>query len=310
MERDGQLIRDRRKAYGRVDKMDLLAGRVSGHRDGYGWFIPNQGGDDLYLPSRQMQKVFDGDEVLVRKTGLGFKGRGEGSIVEVIGHNTQEVAGRYYKENGIQLVRPDNTRINHNILIASDEKVRAQSGQYVIVKITQQPGRKNPPAGTIAQVLGDHMVPGMEIDVAIRSHNIPHNWPQAVTDQANALGEEVDDASKQYRVDLRQLPFVTIDGEDARDFDDAVYCEAQFTKSGKPKGWALWVAIAGVSSYVKPGSALDQEALLRGTSVYFPDHVIPMLPEALSNGLCSLKPEVDRLVVVCEMTISAAAAIF
>ncbi len=306
MERDGQLIRDRRRAYGRVDKMDLLAGRVSGHRDGYGWFIPNQGGDDLYLPSRQMQKVFDGDEVLVRETGFGFKGRREGSIVEVIGHNTQEVVGRYYKENGIQFVRPDNTRINHDIMIANEEKVKAQSGQYVIVDITQQPGRKTPPAGIITQVLGDHMAPGMEIDVAIRSHNIPHNWPQAVTDQASQLGAEVSETDKQHRVDLRHLPFVTIDGEDARDFDDAVYCEAQFTKAGKPKGWKLWVAIADVSSYVAPDSALDQEAVVRGTSVYFPDHVIPMLPEALSNGLCSLKPDVDRLVVVCEMNISAA----
>lgn len=304
MERDGQLIRDRRKAYGRVDKMDLLAGRVQGHKDGYGFFIPQDGGDDLYLTFRQMQKVFDGDEVLVRPSGSGFKGKREGVIVEVLSHNTQQLVGRFFKERGIQFVRPDNPRMPIDVLVALGDEGNAQQGQYVEIEITQQPNRKNPATGKVIQVLGDHMAPGMEIDVAIRSHNIPHVWPAAVEAEANALPTDVADADKKSRIDLRKLPFVTIDGEDARDFDDAVYCEKK--KSG---GWRLWVAIADVSHYVHPNAPLDQEAQLRGNSVYFPDHVIPMLPEALSNGLCSLNPEVDRLCMVCEMTISAAGKI-
>ena len=305
MERDGQVIRDRRGAYGRVDKMDLLRGKVIGHRDGYGWFAPVEGGDDLYLPARQMQKVFDGDEVLVRPTGFGFKGRREATIVEIIAHNTQEVVGRFFQESGIQFVRPENGRISFDILIPPHQQDEAKPGQYVVAAITQQPGRNNPPTGKIIQVLGDHMAPGMEIEVAIRSHGIPHVWPQTVEQAAKQFGATVYDQDKRCRVDLRHLNFVTIDGEDARDFDDAVYCEPLRTRSKKSNGWRLWVAIADVSTYVTPDSALDQEAQLRGTSVYFPDYVIPMLPEELSNGLCSLNPEVDRLVVVCEMTLSA-----
>jgi len=305
MERDGQVIRDRRGAYGRVDKMDLLRGKVIGHRDGYGWFAPVEGGDDLYLPARQMQKVFDGDEVLVRPTGFGFKGRREATIVEIIAHNTQEVVGRFFQESGIQFVRPENGRISFDILIPPHQQDEAKPGQYVVAAITQQPGRNNPPTGKIIQVLGDHMAPGMEIEVAIRSHGIPHVWPQTVEQAAKQFGATVYDQDKRCRVDLRHLNFVTIDGEDARDFDDAVYCEPLRTRSKKSNGWRLWVAIADVSTYVTPDSALDQEAQLRGTSVYFPDYVIPMLPEELSNGLCSLNPEVDRLVVICEMTLSA-----
>lgn len=300
MERDGQLIRDRRAAYGRVDKMNLLRGMVQGHKDGYGFFIPAAGGDDLYLTFRQMQKVFDGDEVLVRPAGLGFKGRREAVIIEVLARNTREVVGRYYKENGIRFVRPDNPRLTMDVMLPADEPTEAKDGQYVVVEIIQQPDRKHPPAGRITQVLGDHMAPGMEIDVAVRSHGIPHVWPQDVLAQAEGLADEVSEKHKQHRVDLRKLPFVTIDGEDARDFDDAVYCEKK-----RGGGWRLWVSIADVSSYVEPGSPLDREARLRGTSVYFPDHVIPMLPEALSNGLCSLNPQVDRLVLTCEMTVSA-----
>lgn len=300
MERDGQLIRDRRAAYGRVDKMNLLRGMVQGHKDGYGFFIPAAGGDDLYLTFRQMQKVFDGDEVLVRPAGYGFKGRREAVIIEVLARNTKEIVGRYYKENGIKFVRPDNPRLTMDVMLPPDEAVEAKDGQYVVVEIIQQPGRKHPPAGRIIQVLGDHMAPGMEIDVAVRSHGIPHVWPQDVLEQAEGFADEVREEHKQHRVDLRKLPFVTIDGEDARDFDDAVYCEKK-----RGGGWRLWVAIADVSSYVEPGSPLDREAQQRGTSVYFPDHVIPMLPEALSNGLCSLNPQVDRLVLTCEMTVSA-----
>lgn len=301
MSRDGQLLSNRKSGYGVLNKMDLIRGRVQGHKDGFGFVIPAEGGDDLYLSYRQMRRVLDGDEVLVRETGQDFKGRREGSIVEVLSHNTHQVVGRYFSEDGIYFVRPDNPRISHDILIAPENRGQAKRNQFVVVEVTQQPGRKNPPAGRVLEVLGEHMAPGMEIDVAIRSHGIPHMWPSDVQSEANSLPVEVADSDKQQRVDLRDLPFVTIDGEDARDFDDAVYCEPK--KSG---GWRLYVAIADVSHYVALGTGLDREAQVRGNSVYFPDFVVPMLPEALSNGLCSLNPKVDRLSMVCEMTVSAA----
>ncbi len=301
MERDGQLMRNRRWAYGPVDHLDLIKGRVHGHKDGFGFVIPATGGDDLYLAGRQMRKVFDGDEVLVRDSGKGYRGKREGHIVEVIARNTHQVVGRFYSESGVNFVRPDNARLIHDVMIPADEAANAEAGQYVVVEITQQPDRRQHPAGRVLEVLGDHMAPGMEIDVAIRSHGIPHLWPSDVSAEANALDSEVVEADKEHRVDLRDQPFVTIDGEDARDFDDAVLC----IPNKKTKGWRLFVAIADVSHYVTIGSALDREAQVRGTSVYFPDHVVPMLPEAISNGLCSLNPHVDRLAMVCEMSISA-----
>ncbi len=301
MERDGQILRNRRGAYGAVQEMDLLRGRVSGHRDGFGFLITGNG-DDIYLANREMRKVFDGDEVLVRISGIDPKGRQEGSIVEVLAHNTQHVVGRYSQQGkGSARIRPDNPRIAADIFIAKDNVLSAKDGQFVSVQITRQPDRFGAAEGIISEILGDHMAPGMEIDVAIRSHDIPHVWPQAVLDQAAELAAEVTEQDKLHRIDLRKLPLVTIDGEDARDFDDAVYCERK-----RGGGWRLYVAIADVSHYVKPNSALDNEAQIRGNSVYFPDHVIPMLPEALSNGLCSLNPDVDRLCMVCEMTISDA----
>lgn len=300
MERDGQLMRNRKGAYGLIDKLDLVRARVQAHRDGYGFAVPHEGGGDLYLNSRQMGTVFDGDEVLCRGTGFDHRGKKEGVIVEVISHNTRQLVGRLFDENGVVFVSPDNARINHDIIIPRENVGDASVGQYVMVEITGQPGWRKPPTGRVVEVLGDHMAPGMEIDVAIRTHNIPHQWPEAVELEAQTLSAEPLEEDKHHRIDLRKLPFVTIDGEDARDFDDAVYCEAK--KSG---GWRLWVAIADVSHYVKVDSALDQEAKLRGNSVYFPEQVVPMLPEALSNGLCSLKPAVDRLCMVCEMTISA-----
>jgi ribonuclease R len=300
MERDGQLLVNRRGAYGLVDKMDLVRGRVQGHRDGYGFLVPADGGDDLYLSARQMALLFDGDEVLGRVSGTDPRGRKEGKVVEVLVRNTTEVVGRYIEESGIGAVIPDNARVNHDILIPPRDKGDAQSGQIVSAEITDYPTRKLGAKGRIIEVLGEHMDPGMEIDVAIRSHGIPHVWPEAVLQEAAALEDEPSEADKQGRMDLRTFPFVTIDGEDARDFDDAVYCEK---KEGG--GWRLWVAIADVAHYVRPASALDEEAVVRGNSVYFPERVVPMLPEALSNGLCSLKPGVDRLAMVCEMTLSA-----
>jgi ribonuclease R len=304
MERDGQIHSNRKQAYAIVDKLDLIRGRVQGHRDGYGFLIPANGGDDIYLASRQMRKVFDGDEVLVRLAPMGVRGRQDGVIVEVLSHNTQQLVGRYFYEQGIGFVRPDNARLGHDVLVAPEDTHGASHNQFVMAEITRQPSRDNLPMARIVEVLGDHMAPGMEIDVAIRAHDIPHEWPPAVSAEASRLPVVVDDGDKQHRVDLRNLPFVTIDGEDARDFDDAVYCEAK-----KTGGWRLYVAIADVSHYVAVGSALDNEAEVRSTSVYFPDFVVPMLPEALSNGLCSLNPQVDRLAMVCEMTISASGRI-
>ncbi|MGK0499096.1 MAG: ribonuclease R [Oceanicoccus sp.] len=304
MERDGQLMLNRKGAYGLVSKMDLVRGRVQGHRDGYGFLVPHDGGDDLYLNSRQMSTVFDGDEALCRSAGYDHRGKQEGVVVEVITRNTQQVVGRIFDENGVVFVAPDSARINHDIIIPRDKVAGAEVDQYVMVEITNQPGWRQPPIGRVVDVLGDHMAPGMEIDVAIRSHNLPHVWPEAAEREAQALSAEPLEEDKLNRVDLRKLPFVTIDGEDARDFDDAVYCESKLLG-----GWRLWVAIADVSHYVQVGSALDKEATVRGNSVYFPERVVPMLPEALSNGLCSLKPAVDRLCMVCEMTISGAGKI-
>lgn len=301
MSRDGQILSNRRGAFGAIDKMNLLRGRVQGHRDGFGFVLDPNSDDDVYLSNRQMKQIFDGDEVVVRINNGNPRGRREGSIVEVLHRNTQQLVGRLFSESGINYVRPDNPRISQDVMVTKDKLMGAERGDYVVVAITQQPDRRNLPAGEIAEVLGEHLAPGMEIDVAIRSHDIPNVWPSGVLAEAENLPDEVDDLDKRKRVDLRKLPFVTIDGEDARDFDDAVYAEVK--KSG---GWRLYVAIADVSHYVMPESALDVEAINRGNSVYFPDFVVPMLPEALSNGLCSLNPQVDRLVMVCEMTISAA----
>ena len=301
MERDGQLMRNRKGQYCLVAKMDLIKARIQAHRDGYGFAIPEDGSEDFYLNSRQMSQVFDGDIVLCRANGVDQRGRREGVIVEVIKRNTQQLVGRYAEENGIAFVIPDNTRIQHDIFVAEGEgELKPEAGQYVVVELLTQPQWRARPTGKIVEIMGEHMAAGMEIDVAIRSHEIPYLWPDGVVAESEQLADEPTEQDKLGRIDLRELPFVTIDGEDARDFDDAVYCEVK--KSG---GWRLWVAIADVSHYVKVGSALDKEALNRGNSVYFPERVVPMLPEALSNGLCSLKPEVDRLCMVCEMTISA-----
>ncbi|MCL4110141.1 UNVERIFIED_CONTAM: hypothetical protein GTU68_026661 [Idotea baltica] len=247
-----------------------------------------------------MQFVFDGDEVLVTVTGVDRRGRPEGKVVEVLTRGHTSIVGRYQEESGIGFVIPDNNRINHQILIPPLEKGAALSGQIVTAVITDYPVRNFQARGTVSEVLGDHLDPGLEIDVAIRSHGIPWVWPEAVVDEAGQLESEPREQDKEQRIDLRDLPFVTIDGEDARDFDDAVYCEQL-----KDGAWRLWVAIADVSHYVRPGSALDEEGAMRGNSVYFPERVVPMLPEALSNGLCSLKPAVDRLAMTCEMNLSA-----
>ena len=305
MERDGQLIYTRRGTYAPVDKLDLILGRVSGHRDGFGFLIPDDGSDDLFLSPAQMRLVFDGDRALARVTGLDRRGRREGGVVEVISRAHESIVGRYYEESGIGFVVADNPKIQQEVLVTPGRNAGAKQGQFVEVKITHWPTPRFQPQGDVMEVVGNYMAPGMEIDVALRSYDIPHVWPEAVVKEARKLKPEVEDKDKEKRIDLRHLPFVTIDGEDARDFDDAVYCEKNGSNwrlfSG---GWKLYVAIADVSHYVKVDSALDAEAQVRGNSVYFPERVIPMLPEELSNGLCSLNPQVDRLALVCEMSIS------
>ena len=295
MLRDGQLVRNRRDCYARADQFDLVQGRVIGHPDGFGFLVTDAEGDDVYLSARQMRALFHGDRVLARITGLDRRGRREGDVVEVLKRNTQHVVGRFYNEKGVQFVIPDNKRLPMDIAVPAGDSNSAQHGQIVSVEIIEQPSKRSPPLGRVVEVLGDHMAPGMEIDIAIRSHDVPQAWPPAVEAETAGLDEQVPAQAKRGREDLRELPLVTIDGADARDFDDAVYCEAT------PKGWRLLVAIADVSHYVHPDTALDKEAFERGNSVYFPERVIPMLPEVLSNGLCSLNPDVDRLCMVCEM---------
>ena len=306
MERDGQLIYTRRGAYAPVDKLDLISGKVQGHRDGFGFLVPDEGGDDLFLGPAQMRVVFDGDRVLGRVTGVDRRGRSEGAIVEVIERAHEILVGRYYEEGGIGFVAADSAKIKQEVLVPPGSAGGAKNGQYVEVRITHWPTMSRQAQGEVIEVVGDYMAPGVEIEVALRSYDIPSEWPQEVLDEAAKLKDYVVEKDKAKRVDLRHLPLVTIDGEDARDFDDAIYCEPRKASGWRlfAGGWKLYVAIADVSHYVPLGSALDAEAELRGTSVYFPSEVIPMLPEAISNGLCSLMPGVDRLAMVCEMTIS------
>ncbi len=297
MVRDGQLLRNRKDAFCIVNRVDLIAGRVIGHPDGFGFVRPDEGGDDLYLYPKDMKSLFHGDRVVVRVAGRDRRGRLEGSLVEVLERNTRTVVGRLYQESGVGFVAPDNKRLAHDIIIPSDRLSGATHGQIVVAEITDQPTARTQPIGRVREVLGDHMAPGMETDIAIRAHDLPVEWPAAVEAEIAGLTPQVPESAKEGRWDLTKLPLVTIDGADARDFDDAVYCER------KPKGWKLLVSIADVSAYVVPDTALDTEARERGNSVYFPDRVIPMLPEVLSNGLCSLNPEVDRLCMTAELHI-------
>jgi ribonuclease R len=300
--RDGQLMSNRRSEFGIIKKMDLIAGRVIGHRDGFGFVTPDASGDDLFISPRQMRQVFDGDRVLVQEVSIDYRGRREGKIIEVLERGTRTLVGRYKVQGDLGYLIPENQRITQQIMIAADAKGSPpfRDGQLVVAELMQQPGKHEIPEARVVEVLGDHMAPGMEIKVAIHNYEIPDEWPDAVRQEVASLSAEVEESAKLNRVDLRHLPLVTIDGEDAKDFDDAVYAERKRTG-----GWRLWVAIADVSWYVRPGTELDKEGISRGNSVYFPEFVVPMLPEVLSNGLCSLNPHVDRLAMVCEMTISA-----
>ena len=302
MERDGQIKPDRNGHFQLANLTNFIEGRVSSHRDGYGFLIPDDAGDDIFLPEKEMQKVLNGDRVQARIVGTDRRGRPEGTIVEVVARANTHVIGRLLNENGAWVVAPEDKRISQDILLAGSPG-NAKAGQVVSVELTEQPSRYTQPVGKIVEVLGDIDDPGMEIEIAVRKFGVPHEFSEAAKKLAAKLPSEVRAADLNERVDLRDVPLVTIDGEDARDFDDAVYCEP--VKIGRSAGFRLIVAIADVSHYVKPNDALDVDALERSTSVYFPRRVIPMLPEKLSNGLCSLNPAVDRLTLVCDAVISA-----
>lgn len=299
MERDGQLIANRRGSYALVTQMELVKGRVSGHREGFGFLIPEDGSRDIFLSARQMRAVFNDDKVLLRVTGTDARQRREGVIVEVLEHNTQKTVGRYFKESSVAFVSPDNKAITQDIIIENADDFSLKKGQFVEVEITEQPSLRRQPMGKIVKILGDQLTPGVEVELAVRAYNLPFEWPEALIKEAAAIKNVLSEEDYHNRKDLRSLAFVTIDGEDAKDFDDAVYCEVL------KDGWRLYVAIADVAHYVKPESAIDEEAVQRGNSVYFPNRVIPMLPEILSNELCSLKPKVDRLAMVCEIEMGA-----
>ncbi len=296
--RDGQLIFNRKKHYGIANKMDLIPGRIIAHRDGFGFLMPDKGGDDIFLAARQMRKVFHGDRVMVRVKGKDHKGRDEGAIVEVLERNTTQLVGRFVLHEGVAFATPEGKQFTQDILILPSDTLGAKVGQIVTVDIISQPSARSCPVGKIVDVLGEHMDPGMEIDIALRGHGIPYEWPEAVQAEIPNIPTKVSTSAKNGRKDIKTLPLVTIDGADAKDFDDAVYCEKQ------KNGWRLIVAIADVSAYVEVGSVLDDEAANRGNSVYFPQRVIPMLPEQLSNGLCSLNPKVERLCMVCDISLS------
>ncbi|MEO8409907.1 MAG: ribonuclease R [Propionivibrio sp.] len=305
MEREAQLMRNRKGAYILPERASLIAGRVEGHADGFGFLLPDDGSADLYLDAKQMTKVLHRDRALVRVAGFDRRGRREGVIVEVLERANSRVVGRVMIEHGITLVVPENRRINQDILVTPEKKAKTKvtAGQVVMVEIIEQPQRHAQPIGRIVEVLGNYADPGMEIEIALRKHDLPFEFSPNVLAESKALPDKVRKTEWAERKDLRDLPLVTIDDETARDFDDAVFAEK------KGRGWRLVVAIADVSHYVRPGMALDREAMERGNSVYFPRRVIPMLPEKLSNGLCSLNPDVERLAMVCDMDIGTSGAI-
>jgi len=310
MERDGELMRNRKGAYILPEKASLIAGRIFGHPDGYGFLVPDGStgkANDIFLGAKQMDKVLHGDRALVRIIGTDRKGRPEGVIVEITERAAQKVVGRVFIEHGVVFVVPENRRIAQDIIIPPDDKkfrlsfkskIKPQAGQVVVAEIVEPPTKYTQPIGRIIEVLGNYADPGMEIEIALRKHDLPYEFTKGAEKEAKAVPDKVKKVDHAGRRDLRDLALVTIDGETARDFDDAVYCEKQ------GRGWRLVVAIADVSHYVRPGMELDQGAYDRGNSVYFPRRVIPMLPEKLSNGICSLNPDVERLAMVCDMAIS------
>ncbi len=297
MQRDGQLLMNRRGGFAVAAQLDLLPGVVIANPDGFGFFKPDAGGEDLFLPPNEMRKALHGDRVLASVTSVDQRGRRQGAIVEVLERRMSRITGRYNERAGVGIVIPDDKRVQTELVIPEDGRNGARDGQLVVCEIVSPPERGRTTVGKVLVVLGDKLTPSRVVEMAIHGHNLPHEFPQEVLDEAAAVPLDVPASAVAGRQDLRRLPLVTIDGEDAKDFDDAVYCVVG------EKGFRLLVAIADVSHYVHPGTALDDEAVLRSTSVYFPGFVVPMLPETISNGICSLKPNVDRLCFVCDMLI-------
>jgi len=303
MERDGQLLTNRKGLLCVVAKLDLAIGTVQGHADGFGFLVPDGGGDDFYLSAREMHKVLHGDRVAVRRSGTDRRGRPEAEIVEILERANRDVVGRLHEERGIHFIVAENRRINQDLLVAATDLGGALAGQVVVAEILEQPSANREAIARIKEVLGNATDSGIEIEIALRKHELPFEFSKGALRQAQRLPAEVRAADRKGRVDLTKLPLVTIDGETAKDFDDAVFCEPH------GKGFRLIVAIADVSHYVREGDAIDGDARDRGTSIYFPRRVIPMLPEELSNELCSLKPDIDRLCMVCDLQIDAQGAI-
>ena len=295
MVREGQIFRNRKGDICVMEKLDLIKGTVQGHADGFGFLIPDNGSGDLYLSAKEMHKALHGDRVLVREIGLDRRGRREATIVEVLEYANNQLVGRLHIDHGILFVVAENKRISQDILIAKEHSLKAKGNQVVMVEIIQQPTKSSQPIGKIIEILGDYTAPGMEIEIGLRKHNLPYVFSPEIEKLAAKFPKSVLKKEIMGRKDICHLPLVTIDGETARDFDDAIFCASE------DKGYRLYVAIADVSHYVNPGDAIDQEALKRGNSVYFPRRVIPMLPEVLSNELCSLNPGKKRLCMVCEI---------
>ncbi|HEY7871518.1 MAG TPA: ribonuclease R [Rudaea sp.] len=298
MLRDGQLLQNRRGGFGVAQKLDLIPGTILANAEGFGFLRPDAGGDDLYLSPTEMRKVLHGDRVLASVIGQDHRGRKQGAIAEVLERRASRLVGRVVVENGIVVVTPDDRRLHQDVLIPPGKQRDARAGQIVVAEITQPPTAQRGPIGEIVSVLGERLQASLVVEMAIASHGLPHAWPHETIREAETVEPRVTREEIAGRLDLRSTPLVTIDGEDARDFDDAVYAEPT------QDGFRLVVAIADVSHYVRPGTALDDEAVKRATSVYFPGFVVPMLPETLSNGICSLNPKVERLCMVCDMQVN------
>ncbi len=287
--------------------LDEIEGVIQGHRDGHGYVVRDDGEADIYLPPNEMRAVLHRDRVRARIVRYDRRGRPEGRVVEIVERPPAPIIGRLLHESGVWLVAPEDKRYGQDVLIPKGATGLAKAGQVVVVELTEPPSLYGQPVGRVKEVLGEIDDPGMEIEIAVRKYGVPHEFSEACIAHARSLPDKVRPQDRRKRVDLTDEPLVTIDGEDARDFDDAVYCEP--AKVGRGKGWRLLVAIADVSHYVETGNAIDVDGYDRATSVYFPRRVIPMLPEKLSNGLCSLNPEVERLCMVCDMLINAAGEI-
>jgi ribonuclease R len=303
LERAGELVQNRAGALLVAKRIALVAGRVEGHPDGHGFLVPDDRTPSVFLPASEMRQLIHGDRAAVRVGSRDQRGRPVGAVVEVLERRNRRIVGRLHAEHGVLFLIPEDRRITHDILVPPAEVGKAKAGQVVTVELIAQPSPHAQPIGRVAEVLGHHADPGMEIEIALRKFDLPHEFSKRALAAARALPDSIDRENLGERRDLRDLQFVTIDGETAKDFDDAVFCRRE------GRAFRLWVAIADVSHYVRDGDALDLDARERGTSVYFPRRVIPMLPEKLSNGLCSLNPEVERLAMACEMLITAQGSI-